>query len=237
MSKAPGTSRIVTLPATNKRRKRWICHYYCKVEHICPFCFHLYGRNAYVPPHKRIDSEKSKVQLKEHRMSKHLWRIKNNTHHNSVSCNSTFTSVHSSSKEGWCFDSGCFVHMTWEKNFLTNLKACSSEHVIYGDSDKGRIIDKGKLQYVGLPPLSDVILVEDLTVNLISISQLYDQGLNINFLKDRYLVTDSDKTLIMTGTRSYDHYYLWTPNVFKLGYNISKHYVFVPYWKKNAKIP
>ena len=126
-------------------------------------------------------------------MSKHKWKIKNNTLHNSVSCNVVFTSKlsFSSSKEGWFFDSGCSMHVTVEKNFLTGLKPCASKHVIYGNSDKERIIGKGKLQYLGLPPLSDVILVEDLIVSLISISRLCHQGFNVNFLKGRCLVTNS----------------------------------------------
>ena len=87
------------------------------------------------------------------------------------------------------------MHIKGEKNFLTDLKPCAYEHVIYDNGHKGKIIDKEKLQYSRFSSLSDLILVEDLTRNLISISQLCDQGFNANFLKDRCLVTTSDKTL------------------------------------------
>jgi hypothetical protein len=39
----------------------------------------------------------------------------------------------------------------------------------------------GKLQYSGLPKLDDVLLVKGLKANLISISQLCDQGLKVDF--------------------------------------------------------
>lgn len=47
-------------------------------------------------------------------------------------------------------------------------------------------------------------LVKGLSTNLISISQLCDQGFNIKFLKGRCFVTNKDETIIMTSTRSYD---------------------------------
>lgn len=49
------------------------------------------------------------------------------------------------------------MHITGENIFLTDLKSCSLEHVIYGDCAKERIIDKEKLQYLRLPPFNDVI--------------------------------------------------------------------------------
>lgn len=59
-----------------------------------------------------------------------------------------------------------------------------------------RSLGKEKLQYPGLPPLEDVMLVEGLIANLIYISQLCDEGLNVSFLKDQCLVTDNEKSII-----------------------------------------
>lgn len=74
-------------------------------------------------------------------MTKLEWHIKNQSHNN-FKCNVAFTSTYPSSKNDWYFDSGCFMQMTGEKTFLTNLNSCGPKHVIYGDDAKGKIIGK-----------------------------------------------------------------------------------------------
>ncbi|MCH94211.1 gag-pol polyprotein, partial [Trifolium medium] len=59
--------------------------------------------------------------------------------------------------------------------------------------------------------LENVLLVKGLTANLISISQLYDQGMKVNFTKSECLVTDDKDDLLMKGVRSKDNCYLWVP--------------------------
>ena len=62
--------------------------------------------------------------------------------------------------------------------------------VTYGDNNKGRVLGKGK---VGAPPLTsteDVLYVEGLKHNLLSISQLCDKGFKIKFTKDECLIED-----------------------------------------------
>ena len=66
---------------------------------------------------------------------------------------------------------------------LSNLKPVSARKVTFGDGAIGKIIGKEWLNFQGLPTLDDVMLVEGLTTNLISISQLCDEGLNVNFTK------------------------------------------------------
>lgn len=48
----------------------------------------------------------------------------------------------------------------------------------------GKIIGKGKLNFQGILALDYVMLVEDLTANLININQLYDQGMNVRVTKE-----------------------------------------------------
>lgn len=71
--------------------------------------------------------------------------------------------------------------MTSEKNYLFNLKTVSSGKVTFGDGASGKIVEKGKPNFPGFSTLNDVMLVEGLIANLISIIQLCDQGLNVNF--------------------------------------------------------
>lgn len=41
--------------------------------------------------------------------------------------------------------------MTGDKSYIYNLKAVGSKKVTFGDGATGKIVGKGKLQYLGLP--------------------------------------------------------------------------------------
>ena len=73
--------------------------------------------------------------------------------------------------------------MTGIKNLLVDIKSHSTSYVTFGDEAKGEIKGVGKLECSGFPTLDDVLLVKGLTTNLISISQLCDQGFKVNFTK------------------------------------------------------
>lgn len=55
--------------------------------------------------------------------------------------------------------------------------------------------------------------MEGLTANLISTSQLCDQGFSVSFSKDNCTVTNSDNTVVMSGIRSSDDCYFWTSDL------------------------
>ena len=55
--------------------------------------------------------------------------------------------------------------------------------MIFGDDARGKIVGIGSLIFLGLSRLKGVLLFEGLTVNLISVSQLYDDGLFFSLLK------------------------------------------------------
>jgi len=67
----------------------------------------------------------------------------------------------------------------------------------------------GNLIKQGLPRLDDVLLVKGLTANLISISQLCNLGLQVNFTKSECQISDEKGGVQMRGTRSKDNCYLW----------------------------
>ncbi|MCI54039.1 gag-pol polyprotein, partial [Trifolium medium] len=80
--------------------------------------------------------------------------------------------------------------MTGVEKFLVDLKSYFTSFVTFGDEAKGEIKGEGKLINSGLPKLNNVLLVKGLTANLISISQLCDQGMKVNFTKSECLVTN-----------------------------------------------
>jgi hypothetical protein len=73
--------------------------------------------------------------------------------------------------------------MTGVDKYLKNVRPYTSSYVTFGDGAKGKIVDIDNLIKHGLPRLDNVLLVKGLTANLIIISQLCDQGLEVNFSK------------------------------------------------------
>ena len=70
------------------------------------------------------------------------------------------------------------------------LKKKDRGSVTFGDNQKGRIIDKGKIKITPSTFIEDVLLVEKLKHNLLSISQLCDVGFNIFFKTSICIVID-----------------------------------------------
>lgn len=64
---------------------------------------------------------------------------------------------------------------------------------------------------IGIPCLKDVLLVEGLTANIISISQICNQFLNMEFNKVEFIVTHKNGEMLMKGSKSKDNCYMWTP--------------------------
>jgi hypothetical protein len=119
------------------------------------------------------------------------------------------TSLRASCKEDWYFDSGCSRHMTGVDKYLEDVRPYAKSYATFGDGAKGKILGIGNLIKDGLPRLDNVLLVKGLTTNLISISQLCDQGMEVNFSKPECKITDKKCDMHMRGTRSKDNCYLW----------------------------
>lgn len=90
------------------------------------------------------------------------------------------------------FDSGCSKHMTVKKIYLEELKPYSNSYVNFGNEARGTIKGIYKLVSPSYPYLEDVLLVEGLTTNLINISQLCHQGLNVSYNKSGCISSSKD---------------------------------------------
>jgi len=99
--------------------------------------------------------------------------------------------------------------MTGVDKFLENVRPYVTSYVTFSDEGKGKIVGIGNLVSEGLQRLDNVLLVKGLTANLISISQLCDQGLSVSFSKLECQITDEKGKVSMKGTRSKDNCYLW----------------------------
>lgn len=95
---------------------------------------------------------------------KKFWQPKN------IVCHVAHTSLLAYNNDLWYFDSGCSRHMTGNKAFLNNLVSYDAGFVTFGDGFKSKILSKGLLTMSGLPLLKDVLLMDGLKANLLSIS-------------------------------------------------------------------
>lgn len=98
--------------------------------------------------------------------------------------------------------------MIGNSKFLIDIKRGGSEVVTFGDGAQGNVIGKGTLNVPGIPNLKNVMLVDGLKKNLISISQLCDEGLLVKFIKEECCVSDCNHEIFMIGKRSSDNCYL-----------------------------
>ncbi|XP_021831887.1 uncharacterized protein LOC110771842 [Prunus avium] len=71
---------------------------------------------------------------------------------------------------------GCSRHLIGDKSCFSEISTeCVSGMVTFGDGRKSKILGKGKIMATGTPSLDNVLLVENLQENLISVSQLCDE--------------------------------------------------------------
>jgi len=82
--------------------------------------------------------------------------------------------------------------MTGDESLLTGLTLKHGGYVTYGDNNKGKIIGSGDIGIKGSLTIQNVLLVEGLKHNLLSISQLCDKGLEVTFETEICLISSKD---------------------------------------------
>ncbi|HEX9091734.1 MAG TPA: hypothetical protein VF831_09610 [Anaerolineales bacterium] len=92
----------------------------------------------------------------------------------------------------WIMDSGCSRHMTGHRRWFSRLTPMSSnDYVTFGDNGQGKILGVGNIRISSHFFLSNVALVEKLGFNLISVSQLLEDGLEVRFRKGDSCIVDT----------------------------------------------
>ena len=81
----------------------------------------------------------------------------------------------------WILDSGCSQHITRDEDQFISLEAKKEGMVTFGDNAKGKIIGIGKVPISSFSCIENVLLVEGLKHNLLSIDQLCDKNFNVSF--------------------------------------------------------
>jgi hypothetical protein len=92
--------------------------------------------------------------------------------------------------------------MSGEKNMFTSFQPnqITSERIVFGDNSKGDILGLGKIVISNDNSISNVLLVDLLGYNFLSISQLYEKGYNCLFMDKGVEVSRrSDSSIAFTG--------------------------------------
>ncbi|WVZ75741.1 hypothetical protein U9M48_023774 [Paspalum notatum var. saurae] len=97
----------------------------------------------------------------------------------------------------WIMDSGCSRHMTGHRKWFSSLNPMSTkEYITFRDNCQGKVLGVGSVSLSAKLSLREVAFVQNLGFNLVSVSQLLDEGFEICFKKGACRVLDAEETLI-----------------------------------------
>ena len=85
----------------------------------------------------------------------------------------------------WFLDNGCSCNMTWDKSIMSSLQHLQGGNISFGDKSKGNIIGIGDVNLNDSILVKRVNLVNSLGYNVLSVSQLCEQGDNELIFKMR----------------------------------------------------
>jgi hypothetical protein len=108
-------------------------------------------------------------------------------------------------------DSGCTQHMTGDMKMFTQTSEedCSSfDNIAFGDNRKGKVKGLGKIAISNDHSISNVLLVESLNFNLLSVAQLCDLGFSCNFAIDDVIISSVDGSNLKFKGFIYENLYL-----------------------------
>jgi hypothetical protein len=92
----------------------------------------------------------------------------------------------------WLIDSGCLRHMTGDKGWFSSLvPVVSRTYITFGDNGRGRVLSEGEIKVSDKVTLRHVALVQLLGFNLLSVSQLLDEGFEVLFRPEGSRILDS----------------------------------------------
>jgi hypothetical protein len=90
-------------------------------------------------------------------------------------------------KRGWYVDSGCSKHMTGDRDRIFTLRKERYGSISFGNDDSTKIIGKGTVKIGNKNKKAEnVLLVEDMKNNLLSVIKMCDQGHKVTFNSQKY---------------------------------------------------
>jgi hypothetical protein len=100
-------------------------------------------------------------------------------------------------KNIWLIDSDCSRHMTGDKGWFSSLvPVVTRRYNTFGDNGRGRVLSDGEIKVSDKITLRSVPLVQSLGYNLLSMSQLLDEGFEVLFRPGGSRILDSRGDLV-----------------------------------------
>jgi hypothetical protein len=100
-------------------------------------------------------------------------------------------------KKIWLIDSGCSRHMTRDKGWFSSLvPVVTKRYITFGDNGRGHVLSEGEIKVSDKITLRRVALVQSLGYNLLSVSQLLDEGFEVLFRPSGSRILDSRGDLV-----------------------------------------
>ena len=97
----------------------------------------------------------------------------------------------------WLMDSGCSRQMIGSNRWFSCLNpVCTKEYITFGDNGKGKVCGVGAVHISDHFTSREVAFVENLGFNLLSVSQLLEDGYEVIFKRGASRVLDSRGDLI-----------------------------------------
>jgi hypothetical protein len=118
--------------------------------------------------------------------------------------------AYSSDGSSWVLDSGCTNHMIGERSMFStySLKTNFNKNIVFGDNSKGDVIGLGKVVITLEHSIKNVLHVDSLSYNLLSVSQLCEMGYNCLFTDKGVEVFKRDDSSIIFMSRLKNKLYL-----------------------------
>ena len=102
--------------------------------------------------------------------------------------------------------------MTGDRYLFKVFKSKKGGNVTFGGGSKSQIKGKGIISLPGLPDIANMLYVEGLRVNLMSISQICDQDFMKLFSKGKCFVLNKSGKKLISGVRTLDNCYGLVPD-------------------------
>jgi hypothetical protein len=100
-------------------------------------------------------------------------------------------------KNIWLIDSCCSRHITGDKGWFSSLiPVVTKRYITFGDNGHGHVLSKGEIKISDKITLRRVALIQLLGYNLLSMSQLLDEGFEVLFQPGGSRILDSRGDLV-----------------------------------------
>jgi len=107
----------------------------------------------------------------------------------------------------WYLDSACSKHMTSDRALLKDIQMGRGGRITFGDGSQAKVIGNGQIDILRTEVSQKALYVEGLKANLLSISQLCDDDLVVQFSKKECNIFDNNGKWLMGGERTSDNCY------------------------------